>query len=323
MIIKHPDDKSSQLAELERLRALASGDVKQRIEQEIRTFQAGISGERASTYIADFHYGKSPNYGVLHDLRIEMDGRVAQIDHLLVNRTLNVFVLETKHFHSGVNITEDGEFLRWNPYKRRFEGMPSPIAQNERHIEVLRDVFSHIELPKRLGVRLTPTFHSLVLVDPKARIDRPEKFDTGNVIKADLLDKAIEKIFDKFGIVAVFGSLSKLVPEESLKQICQQIASLHKPVSIDYAQRFGIDSGAKSDARGSMPVCRHCTNSKLMIQYGRYGYYFKCLNCDGNTPIKIDCGVPGHKERIRKQGKNFYRECAACGSSRLYFTNPE
>ncbi len=33
MIIKHPDDKSSQLAELERLRALASGDVNWAISQ--------------------------------------------------------------------------------------------------------------------------------------------------------------------------------------------------------------------------------------------------------------------------------------------------
>lgn len=59
MIIKHPDDKSWQMAELQKLSTVASGDVKHRIEQEIRTFQAGINGERDSTYLINFHYGKS------------------------------------------------------------------------------------------------------------------------------------------------------------------------------------------------------------------------------------------------------------------------
>lgn len=45
---------------------------------------------------------------------------------------LQCFVLETKHFRDGLKITEEGEFLRFNGYTKRYEGMPSPIAQNER-----------------------------------------------------------------------------------------------------------------------------------------------------------------------------------------------
>lgn len=322
MIIKHLDDKSEQMTQLQKLSRVTSGDVKHRIEQETRTFQAGINGERDSTYLINFHYGKSTRMAVIHDIRFEVDGRVAQIDHVLIHRTLNIFVLETKHFHSGVKITEDGEFLRWNQYAMRFEGMPSPIAQNERHIEVLRDVFSSIELPKRLGLRLSPNFHSLILIDPKARIDRPVNFDTQNVIKADLLDKVIERTFDKSGIRDTLGNIARSVSEESLEQICRQLATLHKPFSIDYAQRFGLAPKSISKTQES-PSCRHCGGPKLAIRHGRYGYYFKCVDCDGNTPIKIDCGHPGHKERIRKQGSTFYRECAACGSSSLYFTNPD
>lgn len=48
----------------------------------------------------------------------------------------------------------------------------------------------------------------------------------------------------------------------------------------------------------------------------------ECADCNGNTPIKISCGVDGHKEGIRKDGLSFYRECAECKSSLVFFTNP-
>src|SRR5690606_8298748 len=54
--------------------------------------------------------------------------------------------------------------------------------------------------------------------------------------------------------------------------------------------------------------CRHCGHTEPVIAHGRYGYYFKCLSCSGNTPIKLDCGQPAHKERLRKDGPRFYRE---------------
>jgi predicted RNA-binding Zn-ribbon protein involved in translation (DUF1610 family) len=69
-------------------------------------------------------------------------------------------------------------------------------------------------------------------------------------------------------------------------------------------------------------ICRKCKSQKIEIQYGKFGYYFKCNDCAGNTPIKIACGIIGHNERIRKEGKKFFRECSDCGSSSVYFTNP-
>jgi len=70
-------------------------------------------------------------------------------------------------------------------------------------------------------------------------------------------------------------------------------------------------------------MCRECKSAKLSVQYGKYGYYFKCGDCDSNTPIKISCGKNGHKERIRKDGLKFYRECSDCGSSNLFFANQQ
>jgi hypothetical protein len=59
---------------------------------------------------------------VIHDLRIEHRGRVAQIDHLLINRVLDIFVLESKNYYYGVKISEEGgaSSLGWEDLSSHF-----------------------------------------------------------------------------------------------------------------------------------------------------------------------------------------------------------
>ena len=114
---------------------------------------------------------------------------IEHFKHLAGERGYQTLINDTLR----IKITEEGEFLRWNDYKKTFEGMPSPLAQNERHIQVLQDVFAQIDMPTRLGLRLSPSFQTLILVSTNARIDRPKKFDSSRVVKADVLDKTITK----------------------------------------------------------------------------------------------------------------------------------
>ncbi|HRH81597.1 MAG TPA: NERD domain-containing protein [Thiobacillaceae bacterium] len=342
MILKTIDDKATSVAELEGLLASAPSIHKPKLEQELRALRAGMKGEQESAYLIDFDYRESKNNVVIHDLRLEINGRVAQIDHLLINRMLDALVLETKHFHAGIKITEEGEFLRWNDFRKCYEGMASPLAQNERHIQVLRDAFAQIDMPTRLGVKVLLTFHSFILVAPNARIDRPKKFDTSKVIKADALRSTWEKELDETSVLGAVSGLAKLVSTETLVAIGRQLVTLHRPASVNYASKFGIVSGCAENlsqqrspqladsamSAAAIPeprghVCRACGSARLTIQYGKYGYYFKCSDCGGNTPVKLGCGGEGHKERLRKEGRKFFRECADCRTSKLYFENPE
>lgn len=339
MILKNTDNKDSNVAQLTTLLEQVPTSQKIKVEQALRVLRAGIKGEQESAYLIDFDFAKSKNMVVIHDLRLEANGRVAQIDHLIINRLLDVLVLETKHFNTGMKITEEGEFLRWNDYRKCYEGMASPLAQNERHIEVLKDAFSKIEMPKRLGVRLAPRFHSYILVAPNARIDRPKKFDTSNIIKADVLNQTWNRDQDDTSVIDALGALAKLVSSETLVELGRQLVALHQPIHIDYAGKFGameatapslvmpVAEAAQPTEQNRRevtagPVCRACGSSRLSIQYGKYGYYFKCLACEGNTPIKLGCGMEGHKERLRKDGRKFFRECAECKTSILFYENP-
>jgi hypothetical protein len=127
VLIKHADDKAEDIEILRRLLAhpAASADTKARIEQEIRFIQSGLVGEREAAYEIDFHFGPSKNWAVIHDLRIEHCGRIAQIDHILMNRFLDVWVCESKRFSEGIAINEYGECSAF--YGGKAHGVASPL----------------------------------------------------------------------------------------------------------------------------------------------------------------------------------------------------
>lgn len=236
MILKETDAKSVHLAELTSLLSNPGvlPDKRALIDRELKFMRAGMKGENESAYDIDFYSGAHKNRIVIHDLRLEHKGRVAQIDHLILNRLLEVYVLETKHFSEGVSINEQGEFSIWFGGKPR--GIPSPLEQNDRHIEVLKDVFKAIQMPTRMGFRLQPNFESLVLVSKNARIGRPEKFKTDRVLKSDQLQKWIEKNLESGSPL----SIAKIVSLETLTEIGKQLVALHKPLVPDYKAKFGI-----------------------------------------------------------------------------------
>lgn len=241
MLIKTADDRDRDLVTLERLlgRSDVPAAMRKQIEVEIRSIRAGDKGERDAGYIIDLHFGRSENWAVIHDLRIEAGGHVAQIDHVLINRLAQVWLCESKHFAEGVAINEHGEWSRW--YRGRAEGMPSPVEQNRRHVLVLQRAFEDglVHPPKRWGlVRWKPQIKTLVLVSDNARITRPKRKVDGvdTVIKAEQLQKRLFDEFDRAPDYSVLGILGK----EGLEQFARELASLHRPMERDWEARYGL-----------------------------------------------------------------------------------
>jgi hypothetical protein len=330
MILKQKDSCSEDILELNRLLSLnLSAKQRSLIEFELKCLMSGNSGEGSSAYYIDFKYKDSKNWAVIHDLRMEHRGLVAQIDHLLINRFLDIYVLESKNYFFGIKITEHGEFMRYTG--KAFQGIESPIEQNKRHVDLLQKTIEDRNLaPKRLGFSIPVTLKSYVLIAPNSRIDRPpqKNFDTCNVIKADAFISLVEKENDKISFVTT----TKLIGSDTLEEFGQRLVRLHRAGTINYAAKFGIDKSTLASQAPTVKdpaiayasagiMCRNCKSPNLAIMYGKFGYYFKCAVCEGNTPIKITCGKDGHNERIRKEGKKFFRECSDCGSSKLYFVN--
>lgn len=186
MLIKSQDDKKKRLRLLEELRKSDRLDDSQKdwLQKEHRRLKRGVAGERDAAYYIDIFFAESKNYAVLHDLRLEADGRTAQIDHLVFDRMLTFFLLETKNYNGNLIINERGEFTVEYSGERKY-GIESPLEQSRRHETVLKKVLERIGITGRAGT--APSFVHVVMVHPKAIIERPPKdlFDTSCVIKAD------------------------------------------------------------------------------------------------------------------------------------------
>jgi hypothetical protein len=271
MLIKAADDKQPDIDVLSGLlgRPGLDADTRRRIDTEVRRVQAGARGERDAAYEIEFHLGANPNGMTIHDLRLEVDGRVAQIDHLIIDRLLGIWVCESKHFSEGVAVDDFGEWTGF--YSRRPYGIGSPIEQNRKHIAVLSDVFAKrlVALPKRLGITIKPDLRSLILVSKDARITRPKtkaaraRVDgLDSVIKVDQLASVLDKDWNSKGIV----NLGRVVGKGEIESIARALVALHRPTSTDWQAKFGLPSEPTPTPKSLEPPSANATPAQAACQ---------------------------------------------------------
>src|SRR5690242_1676440 len=97
MIFKQKDSLEDQLQTLElAVQQAPHGLERKHREKELALVRAGLKGEQEAAYHIDFHLKDNQNWAVIHDLRLEWNGRVAQVDHLLIDRFMEIYVVESK-----------------------------------------------------------------------------------------------------------------------------------------------------------------------------------------------------------------------------------
>lgn len=297
MLIKSADEKTKDIEILQGLmnRPDVPADTKRKIEQEIRNIQSGAKGEADTAYEIDFHYGPSKNWAVIHDLRVEHKGRVAQIDHLLINRFLDIWVCESKRFSEGIAINEQGECaMFWNG---KPQGIGSPHEQNAKHIAVVKAACDDgaVELPKRLGFSIKPSLTGLVVVSKNARISRPKAKGWWNdgIVKADQVKARIEKSFDSDNNILL---AAKIIGSDTLETFAKSLAALHAPASFDWCAKFGLPR--------TIPV--------------------QAMPAEAPEPVAkpeavaVEKGTPVEQPPEPSDGKKSKLVCSSCGTSVQY-----
>lgn len=232
MLIKTADDKRRRLRLLEDLQSSPLLDTRQRewLQDERMRCQRGQQGEREAAHHIDHWKKDSEQHAVLHDLRFVVEGDTAQIDHLVISRTLHFYLFETKCFGGDVQVNEQGEWTVAYANGRRY-GVPSPLEQSRRHERVLDKLLARLDITGRAGLK--PTFHHVVLLHPKANIHRPDPkhFDTRDVIKADMIQRWHEQYIDATPVGEVFGKLLNIHSSETLRGWAEKLARQHRPVN--------------------------------------------------------------------------------------------
>jgi hypothetical protein len=288
MILKTKDDVGPLVSQLnELLKRTLTERQRRSIEQEKATILAGARAEAEAAYLIDFHLRDVDNWAVIHDLRLEHNDRVAQIDHLLIWRGLEVYVVESKGFRSKVRITGD----RWEVLRNNhWTGVPSPVAQNERHILVLKELLRASDwAPKFFGkIRQPIRYINVVAVPPECGI----RGDNSGVmvVSMDNLVKTVRSDRAAFLSPTALSAISV----DGLCDLGLHLVDCHRPATFDFAARFGVSQAPPTGvpaARNSAQTCINCGSAMTKAEVffcrvnpERFAGRMLCRRCQGAAP---------------------------------------
>ncbi|CAA6809709.1 MAG: Unknown protein, partial [uncultured Sulfurovum sp.] len=237
---------------------LRSQNPKQKnlIKTDLARVVNGYEAEKDNAYYIGFRFKESPRSILLHDVRIEHEGKVAQIDHIIINR-FGIEILESKSFTGTLTIKGDGALNV--KYGNKTQTFPNPIEQNKRHAEILGDfIKANITLPSNLKLLGVPIV-STVLINPQTTITHntlPEGF-----ARADSFTTHWDERIENMSPLAMFKSISKMMTLDKAKEIADFLVQSHTPKIYDYAKRYPIH---EEENRQMMPTIEAIVNEPIM-----------------------------------------------------------
>lgn len=244
MILKRADDRSNDIAQLESLLSAAPDHLHDRIKSQIANIRTGSAGERDAAHFLDREFGSSSRTAILHDLRLELNGGVAQIDHLVIHRVqATAWVLETKNYAGRLTCDEHGDWTVW--YGNKPRSIPSPVNQARRQCELLR---------QWLAVHNISSIHKIepvVLISPSSSIDRSKLAAGNHVVKSDNFGEWWRKQSATIGLGTALRMIGKYalsgMSEEDLAHLGTMLAAAHQPAAYDWRSRLGLAHSAVLD----------------------------------------------------------------------------
>lgn len=237
VFLKEESDAGVFVEKMQALLSRADGEVKQKIEKQISLAKYGEIGEKNIAFELS---NSGMDMYILHDIYLEINGLSAQIDYIVITRQ-KIYVIECKNLVGDIEIDNTGAFIRSYEFagKRIKEGIYSPITQNQRHLQVMKEV--------RLSERMNFITRALVekgfeegykpivvLANPKtclnAKYAKKELKD--KVIRADQLIAYIKKINEASAV-----NTPDLKADDMLT-LAQFFLSKNKPNHSDYAKKY-------------------------------------------------------------------------------------
>lgn len=268
-------------------------------------------------------YKDRSNVHVLNDLKIQIDGETAQIDHLICY-SYGFIIVESKSIKGRVRINPEGEWSR--SYKHEWFGIKSPIKQALMQMAILKE-FLKRNSDEMFGAAifgLNKASHReydvLCAISPDVIIERKNspKDVLSLVVKneslVEMLDKKMNIPKTKIGALLKISDSRPKTSDEVLARICHFFIEHDKlvregtadgkvqGVSASSQERTeatlrteptinlsGLpENGATiSEAQYAIKPCKHCTRPLTGGEIpGRHGAYYKCT-CGKNTPASF------------------------------------
>lgn len=138
VFLKSDNQAKDYIDKLKKIETQCPNEIKEEIEKQIAVTEYGIKGEEQ---IAFELKNSGVDMYVLQDICLEYEGLSAQIDYMIVTRK-RVYIIECKNLIGNIEINSNGDFIRTYQLRGRNirEGIYSPITQNVRHLQVVKQV---------------------------------------------------------------------------------------------------------------------------------------------------------------------------------------
>lgn len=235
MILKEADDRSEEIAALERAQSTAPASQHAEIKRQIARLRSGISGERSAAHFLNREFSESENLAVIHDLRLRLGDQTAQIDHLVMHRAqAAIWVLETKNHSGRLTCDEHGDWTVWRG--RKPQNIPSPLRQASRHCRLLEMWL------KAEGIDQIQKITPVVLISPESSVDRKELTSDDHVVKSDNFGAWWMKQAEALPVMTVLGMLSRHVfsgmSKAEFRALGERLVAAHLPSTSGWSARL-------------------------------------------------------------------------------------
>lgn len=238
IFIKEESDAQRQIENLRTIFALSVGETRNQIEADIRNLNQGIIGENNIAF--ELKNSHLPML-VLHDLNLIFEGLNAQVDYVIILRN-SIVIVECKNLYGNLEVNSNGDFIRTIEFNGRYrkEGIYSPITQNIRHFELIKQarLASATNIMYRMAFDhgLSKMYRSIVvLANPKTVINTKyaKKEIKDQIIRSDQLINNLKKI-----LVENKGYEMK---DEVMFSLADFFMNLHHDIPKDYTNKYKLD----------------------------------------------------------------------------------
>lgn len=235
IFLKENSDASEFIAKMQILSEQASGGLKQTIEKQVKLAKYGEYGEQNVAF--ELRNSGMDMY-ILHDICLEIGEMSAQIDYIVITKK-HVYVIECKNLIGNIEIDSDGNFIRtYELFKRRIrEGIYSPITQNKRHLQVLKEIGKSQKsnfLTRRMFENSFDKIYKSVVV-----LSNPKTYLNARYAKGEVKEQVIRA--DQ--LIAYIGEVESRAGEVRFKKkemlgLAELLLKNSQPNKSDYARRY-------------------------------------------------------------------------------------
>jgi len=235
MLAKKPDALDAPLAALQSLRQGAQPDDLPFIDIGLRDYVGCAKASMAVVKMLEADFTRGSNWLVLHDLTLRVGEHYARIDHLLINRNFDVFILDSALGSSLIKVDGKGTFSRQCPGQTRFVAIDSPLDQMARRMALLNALLPRLLAAVKPGPdsQLRPNVMGFFLLSPGISVVRPGGFgsvDTRSFMPMIQITKELNHYGANSGPMAAAALVSmNQIDNRVLTLLGERLVAMHKP----------------------------------------------------------------------------------------------